>query len=56
MYDFFMSYYYSIFEHVEGMVEYFEKMIGLKAMHTPIFNAFLHEVMSEPRANSDGLT
>jgi hypothetical protein len=38
------------------MIEYFEKMVGLKAMHTPDFNAFLHEVMSEPRANSNGLT
>lgn len=51
-----MSYFYSMYDHVEGMIEYFEKMVGLKAMHTPDFNAFLHEVMSEPRANSNGLT
>ena len=49
VYDYLLNFFYNA-------VDRFERMFGFKAMHTPYFQAFLHEVMSEPRSNSDGLS
>lgn len=48
-----------IYDYLGGIWSWFingvEKLFGLKAMHTPNFEAFLHEVMKEKNSVSNGL-